>query len=119
MKQVYDYYQAETERIKNHIKENYTDPDAVVDQDVLYEEFYDFYASGFAQTQDEAKQYVEGNEDLLEDVVADGLANGDEASDIVCMMNDYIIQDAEIRCYILMECIERACDQLEEEGFFE
>lgn len=44
MKQVYDYYKAETERIKNHIKENYTGPDDVVDQDVLYEEFYDFYA---------------------------------------------------------------------------
>lgn len=115
MKQVYDYYQAETERIKNHIKENYTSLDDV-DQDELYEEFYDFYTMGFAQTQTEAKQYVVGNEDLLEEVVADGLENGDDASDIVQMMNDYMVQDAEIRCYILQECIERACDQLENEG---
>lgn len=114
----YDYRENIKEDIIQYLTDNWYDTTNHPDRQKLEEELYDelriedsvtWNASGsYTFNTAEARENIEGNEDILEDVISEFWIN------MAKHRNDYEYLDVSIRCYLLGECIHDALDEREQ-----
>ena len=125
----YDYRNAITEDVKDWIMVDSDIPKEEIsntDEDIynwIYDEIFDnSYITGngtyFYDTEEKCSEYLSGNFDLLYEAEREfGL--DDEVTEIIKQFEDKCLAryfDCTIRCYLLMECIYRAVEELIDEG---
>lgn len=123
----YDYLEAMTEDVKDHIRENYDESEMILElsdrynfaeklnDDLWINDSVTGNASGsYTCNTWKAKEYVTDNFDLLRETLREFCVDSDNIVEHF-FNEDWEYFDVSIRCYMLGQAIENALDELEEE----
>lgn len=115
---IYNYLDVMVEDIKDYIKDRY-EYMSEIDKDVLYDDLFcedsvTGNASGsYTFNSYQVRENVYGNEELLKEVCREFGVDGAQLAE---HMFDYEWQDVTIRCHLLYQAMDRALEELEDEG---
>lgn len=115
---MYNYLVSMVDDIKDYIKDNYENL-SEIDRDELYDDLFvadsvtGNGSGSYTFSSQEARDNVYGNEDLLKEACYEF---GIEGAELAEHMFDYEWQDVTIRCSLLYQALEKALEELEEEG---
>lgn len=113
----YNYLERVTDDVKKYIKERSIDADELTNYQIVDMLWYVDAVTGngkcghYLSDQSIAKEYVESNQDLLKQAVDVDVCN---SADLKKWQHDgdYISIDVILRCYVLVEAVDRALADL-------